>query len=30
LRLDRLSKESVHVRGFLWSFVTSLFFTVSC
>jgi hypothetical protein len=27
-RLGRLSKESVQVRGFLWSFVTSLFFTV--
>jgi hypothetical protein len=24
-RLGRLSKESVQVRGFLWSFVTSLF-----
>jgi hypothetical protein len=31
LRLCPLSKESVHVRGFLWVFVTSLFFTVrSC
>jgi hypothetical protein len=30
-RLGRLSKESVQVRGFLWSFVTSLFFTMrSC
>jgi hypothetical protein len=30
-RLCRLSKESVQVRGFLWSFVTLLFFTVrSC
>jgi hypothetical protein len=28
--LGRLSKESVQVRGFLWSFITSLFFTVSC
>jgi hypothetical protein len=25
-RLGRFSKESVQVRGFLWSFVTSLFF----
>jgi hypothetical protein len=30
-RLGRLSKEPVQGRGFLWSFVTSLFFTVrSC
>jgi hypothetical protein len=30
-RLDRLSKESVQVQGFLWSFVTSFLFTVrSC
>jgi hypothetical protein len=30
-RLGRLFKESVQVRGFSWSFVTSLFFTVrSC
>jgi hypothetical protein len=30
-RLGRLSEESVQVRGFLWSFVTGLFFTVrSC
>jgi hypothetical protein len=29
--LGPLSKESVHVRGFLWMFVTNLFFTVrSC
>jgi hypothetical protein len=31
LPTSRLSKESVQVRGFLWYFVTSLFFTVrSC
>jgi hypothetical protein len=28
-RLGRLSKESVHVQGFLFTFVTDLFFTVS-
>jgi hypothetical protein len=27
-RLSRLSKEFVQVRGFLWYFVTSLFFMV--
>jgi hypothetical protein len=27
-RLGRLSKESVQAQGFMWSFVTSLFFTV--
>jgi hypothetical protein len=26
LRLGRLSKESVQVRGLMWSFITSLFF----
>jgi hypothetical protein len=31
LCLGRLSKETVQVRGFLWPFVASLFFTVrSC
>jgi hypothetical protein len=31
LRLGPLSRESVHVRGFLWILVTRLFFTLrSC